>query len=74
MKTKLSLMLVSFVMLSACGDKPQGLGGIKSDNAPHTGVGASQYAVPGWKAGDKTAWERQLRTRAQGQNDYAAAN
>jgi transcription elongation factor len=74
MKTKLSLALVSLVMLTACGEKAQGMGGIASDAAPHTGVGASQYAVPGWKAGDKTAWEQQLRARSLGQNDYAKAN
>lgn len=74
MKAQLSLTLVSLVMLTACGDKPQGMGGISSDAAPHTGVGASQYAVPGWKAGDKTAWEQQLRARSLGQNDYAKAN
>lgn len=74
MKTKLSLALVSIAMLGACGEKPQSLGGVKSDAAPHTGVGASQYAVPGWKAGDKTAWEQQLRARSQGQNDYLRAN
>jgi hypothetical protein len=47
------------------------MGGIKSDAAPHEGVGASQYAQPGWKAGDRTAWEQQLKARtAYGQNDY----
>jgi hypothetical protein len=74
MNAKLTLTLVTLVMLSACGDKPQGLGGIKSDAAPHTGVGSSQYVIPGWKAGDKTAWEQQLRARSLGQNDYAKAN
>ena len=43
---------VSALMLAACGDKPQGMGGIKSDSPPSTGVGSSQYAEPGWKAGD----------------------
>ena len=27
--------------------------------------------VTGWKAGDRASWEEQLRSRAQGQNDYA---
>jgi hypothetical protein len=74
MKIKLSIALTSLALLGACGEKPQSLGGVKSDAAPHTGVGSSQYAVPGWKAGDKTAWEQQLRARSQGQNDYSRAN
>lgn len=74
MKTTISITALALFLVSGCGDKPQGLGGIKSDNAPYTGVGTSQYATPGWKAGDKTSWERQLRTRAQGQNDYATSN
>jgi hypothetical protein len=28
------------------------------------------YKAPGWKAGDKTAWEEQIRKRNQAQNDY----
>ena len=76
MKTLITtgLVLAAALALSACGEKPQSLGGVKSDAAPYAGVGASKYAVPGWKAGDKTAWEQQLRARAQGQNDYAKSN
>jgi hypothetical protein len=59
--------------LAACGEKPQGAGGAASDAAPFTGTG-NAYAVQGWKQGDKTSWEQQLRARAQGQNDYARAN
>jgi hypothetical protein len=70
----LAFTLLAAVSLSACGDKPQNLTGVKGDSPPSAGVGASQYVVPGWKAGDKTAWEQQLRTRAQGQNDYAKSN
>lgn len=66
---------VSVLMLAACGDKPQGMGGIKSDSPPNTGVGASQYAAPGWKAGDANGWQQQLRARAQhGQNEYNRAS
>ncbi len=64
----------SALMLAACGDKPQGMGGIKSDSAPSAGVGSSQYAAPGWKAGDANGWQQQLRARAQyGQNEYNRA-
>jgi opacity protein-like surface antigen len=59
--------------LSACGDQPQELNasGTKKDGAPYQGVGTSQYAQGGWKAGDRSSWEQQLKARAQyGQNDY----
>lgn len=74
MITTIGFVLVASLALSACGERPQSLGGVKNDAAPHAGVGASGYAVPGWKAGDKTAWQQQLRVRAQGQNDYAKTN
>jgi predicted small lipoprotein YifL len=63
----------SLLALVACGEKPQEVNGagVKQDNAPYQGVGSSQYANTGWKAGDKGSWEQQLKARAQyGQNDY----
>jgi predicted small lipoprotein YifL len=63
----------ALLALAACGEKPQetNAAGVKNDSAPYQGVGSSQYANTGWKAGDKTSWEQQLKTRAQyGQNDY----
>ncbi|MDP3522718.1 MAG: hypothetical protein Q8S02_19065 [Hydrogenophaga sp.] len=68
-----SLALAAAVLgLSACGEKPQAMGGVRSDQAPFTGVGKSQYANTGWTAGDKGSWEQQLKARAQyGQNEYS---
>lgn len=76
MQRSLSLAAVAVALLglAACGDKPQELGrsGVKQNIAPHTGVGKSQYALSGWKAGDRSSWEQQLKARAQyGQNDYS---
>lgn len=63
--------LVAVVGLSACGDKPQSMGGTKSDVPPFQGV-QTNYAQPGWKAGDKTSWEQALKARAQySQNEYS---
>lgn len=60
--------------LSACGDKPQTLGGVKSDAAPYQGV-QNQFAATGWKPGDKTSWEQGLKARAQNsQNEYSKMN
>ncbi len=66
----LGTAMVGLMALVGCGEKPQGMGGVKSDTAPYQGTGMA-YTVPGWKAGDKTSWEQQLKTRAQAQNDHA---
>lgn len=64
-------LLAAVLALSACSEKPQEMGGTRSDAAPYTGVGQSQYQLPGWKSGDKGSWEQQLKARAQyGMNDY----
>jgi hypothetical protein len=64
----------ALLALTACGEKPQGLGGVKQDSTPYSGTG-SAYVVPGWKQGDKASWEQQLRARTQaGQNDNVKTN
>lgn len=67
-------LVAAAATLSACGEKPQEMGGTRSDAAPYTGVGKSQYQQPGWKVGDKASWEQQLKSRAQyGMNEYSRA-
>ncbi|RZJ21965.1 MAG: hypothetical protein EOO54_11945 [Haliea sp.] len=62
------------VLLAGCGEKPQALQDTKQDSALFQGTGMP-YVSPGWKPGDKTSWEQQLKTRTQqGQNDYAKVN
>jgi hypothetical protein len=65
---------VASMVFSGCGEKQQAMTGAgkKSDPAPWV-VGSSAnpaYAAAGWKAGDKAAWEAQMRQRNQAQNDY----
>ena len=74
-KTLTTLSLVAAAAaLVACGEKPQEMGGTRSDAAPYAGVGKSQYQQPGWKVGDKASWEQQLKSRAQyGMNEYSRA-
>jgi hypothetical protein len=63
--------LAALAGLTACGEKPQTMGGVKSDVAAYQGVN-NAYAAPGWKAGDKTSWEQGLKARAQNtQNEYS---
>jgi hypothetical protein len=77
MKRGLTLMamLAAVAALSACGDKPQTLqSGVKVDSQAFQGTGMP-YAVQGWKQGDKTSWEQQVKTRTQQtQNEYTKVN
>ncbi len=61
--------------LAACGEKPQPMdtSAKKADAEPWTpsDVANPAFYAPGWKVGDKTAWEEQIRQRNQAQNDYA---
>ena len=56
--------------LLGCGDKPQTSGTRKADSHPYTAATGTHTAA-GWKAGDATSWESQMKSRAQnGQNEY----
>jgi hypothetical protein len=61
--------------LAACTEQPQSIGSnAKVDTAAFQGAG-DPFNAAGWKAGDKTSWEQQLKTRAQmGQNEYNKVN
>ena len=63
------------VLLAACGEKPQTMdqAAKKADAEPWTvsEVANPAFTAPGWKAGDKAAWEQQIRQRNQAQNEYA---
>ena len=58
------------VLLAACGEKPQAAGTKKVDAAPWEGTQSAAYADKAWKPGDQASWETQIRTRAQGQDEY----
>ena len=59
--------------LVGCGEKPQTSGTRKSDVQAFQGT-KDGYSAPGWKAGDAASWEQQMKTRAQGQNEYSRAS
>ena len=68
------VLLGAVLLLASCGDKPQTIGqNSRHDTAAFQGTGMP-YQAQGWKAGDRTSWEQALKTRAQGQNDYAKSN
>lgn len=65
-----ALILAAVVTLVACGETPQTSTGAKRDTPAFQGT-SNPYNAPGWKAGDKTAWELHLKSRLQnGQNEY----
>lgn len=69
---RIACLLLPFVA-AACSEPPQTLGtNSRTDKAAFEGTGvAPPYTAPGWKNGDKTAWEQHLKVRTQmGQNDY----
>jgi hypothetical protein len=70
-----SAAIAAMATLTGCGENPQTIGtGVKSDTAAFQGTG-KPFTANGWKQGDKTSWEQQLKTRTQmGQNDYAKVN
>jgi hypothetical protein len=76
--TKLALIALaamSSVALSGCGEKEQTLTSSynKSDGKAWQGA-KNGFLAAGWKPGDKTAWETQIRARGQMQNEYAKVN
>lgn len=74
MKT-IVLVISSVVLLCACGERQQGIGGGKQDTSPYKGTGVGGFTSPDWKAGDRNSWEQRLKTRAQyGQNDFSRIN
>jgi len=68
-----SLVVAALVTtLAACGERPQTATGPqkKLDSAVSDGAN-NAYLAPGWKTGDATSWEQQMRKRAQGQDEYS---
>lgn len=57
---------------AACSEKAPASAAKRSDTPAYGGTG-SAYTAPGWKAGDATSWQTQIRTRGQGQDEYHRA-
>ena len=58
--------------LGGCGETPQTLTQRKADSQAWDAA-KSGFVTPGWKAGDQTSWQDQMRLRAQSQNEYVRA-
>jgi len=66
-------VLILACFLSACGEKPQTATQKKPDRSAYSGP-AGAYSAGTWKAGDSAAWEAQMRSRAQEQNEYSRSS
>ena len=64
-----SAALALALVLGACTEKPQTAAPSKADT-PAWQAADNGYVAPGWKAGDRSSLEQQLRSRAQTQNEY----
>jgi len=73
-------VIAGALMLVACTEKPQtNAEGVKYDAVPWSGTGkqtntSTVFTAPGWQVGDKAAWERQIKGRTNGQNEYIRVN
>jgi hypothetical protein len=69
------ILIAALTALAACTEKTQTLNssGTKVDAPAFQGTGMA-FTVPGWKPGDKSSWEQQLKTRTQNQNEYTKVN
>jgi len=68
-------LLVAAVCIAGCGERAQTIGASPAKKADakawETAPGA--FGAAGWQGGDQAAWETQLRSRAQAQNEYSRA-
>ena len=55
----------------ACTEKPQTATQRKADGHAFDGSVITGYTAPGWKAGDATGWDQQMKARSQNQNEYS---
>lgn len=70
------MLAMSAALLAGCGEKAQ----VKADGTTNRGDTApwqgakNSFVAKGWTPGSQTAWEAQLRTRGQNQNEYVKTN
>ena len=68
----LTAALLGAGLLGGCAEKAQTAATKKSDGKPWDSA-QTAYTAQGWKAGDQTSWEQQLKARSQGQDEYSRA-
>ena len=65
------LVVIAITLLSACAEKVQTIDSGRQADAHAFEGAAPAFTAGGWKSGDAASWERQMKNRAQGQNEYS---
>lgn len=72
MTWRLMIGAAALAALAACGERPQTASApVKKLDTPAASGAQNAYVAPGWKVGDESSWEQQMRKRVQGQNEYS---
>ncbi len=77
MRTVLACALAEAALaaLAGCTEQPQTIGSNAKRDTPAFQGPATAFTAPGWKPGDQTGWQQELKTRAvNGQNEYMRVN
>jgi len=69
-RSTIAVALLALAVMG-CGEKAQTAGAGKKADAKAWESSQAAYLASGWKGGDQAAWEAQMRSRAQGQNEYS---
>ncbi len=67
-------LVALLTVVSACTEKPQSTMAKVAGAPAYQGTGVASFTDAGWKAGDATSWEEQMRRRSQSQNEYVRSN
>jgi hypothetical protein len=70
MRSSFVVIAAAAVLAAGCGDKAQVAGDQRKVDDKAYEAAATGMAVGDWKSGDQKAWETQLKSRAQNQNEY----
>jgi hypothetical protein len=66
----LAAACAAVLALAACGEEPQTMETRKATAEPAWQGTSNGFQADGWKAGDQTSWDEQMKNRARGQNEY----
>jgi starvation-inducible outer membrane lipoprotein len=66
-------LIATTFTLGACSEVPQGVVAAKKGDEKAYVAADNKYVEKGWTSGDQVTWEKQLKTRSQGQDDYVKA-
>jgi len=66
-------LIATAFTLGACSELPQGVMEAKKGDEKAYVAADNKYVEKGWTSGDQASWEKQLKLRSQGQDDYVKA-